>query len=347
MKQTAVVILNYNGVHYLEKFLPGVVEHSENAEIIIADNASTDNSVEFLRENYPQIQILPLPKNEGYSKGYNDALKQISAKYYVLLNSDIKVTRGWLEPLIDLMESDPGIAACQPKIRDYNQSEYFEYAGAAGGYIDSLGYPFCKGRIFLTLEKDTGQYDDVYPIFWATGACLCIRSSVFHDLGGFDPDFFAHMEEIDLCWRIEATGDKVMYNGNSTVFHVGGGTLHKSNPRKTYLNFRNGLSLLFKNYTAIELWTKFPIRLLMDVVAFIKFILFDSFKDGLAVLQAHADFWLELPVNRRKRKAAQKISKIHNLKTIFRGSIVWQYYILRHKTFNALPFARRSRKEKD
>ncbi len=347
MEQTAVVILNYNGVQYLEKFLPGVVRHTHNARIIIADNASTDNSVEFLQTNFPQIDVLQLAKNEGYSKGYNEALKQVSAKYYVLLNSDIDVKEGWLTPLIDLMESDAEIAACQPKILSYHTPDSFEYAGAAGGFIDSLGYPFCKGRIFLTLEKDTGQYDAVYPIFWATGACLCIRSSVFHELGGFDPDFFAHMEEIDLCWRIEASGKKVMYNGHSTVYHVGGGTLHKSNPRKTYLNFRNGLSLLYKNYTTFELWTKFPIRLGMDMVACIKFMLFDSFRDGTAVMRAHIDFWRELPVNRAKRRTSQAISKIHNLNTIFRGSIVWQYFILGRKKYNDLPFVKRFRNSQD
>lgn len=344
MEHTAVVILNYNGRTFLEKFLPGVVEHTPGARIIVADNASTDDSVPFLREHFPAVELLILGKNEGYSQGYNEALSQIEAANYVLLNSDIEVTPGWLDPLIRMLESDSSIVACQPKILSWHQRDTFEYAGAAGGYIDSLGYPFCKGRIFLSMEKDNGQYDDSYPVFWATGACLCIRSSVFHSLGGFDPDFFAHMEEIDLCWRIEAAGYKVMYTGASCVYHVGGGTLPKSNPRKTYLNFRNGLTLLYKNYTTAELWTKFPLRILLDVVATLKFMLFDSVKDGLAVIRAHLHFWADLPENWRKRKSAQRIVKLRNLDTIFRGSIIWQYYILRRKTFSSLPFARRFQK---
>ncbi len=341
MEKTAVVILNYNGVSYLEKFLPGVVAHTRGARIIVADNASTDNSVPFLESHFPDVEILRLTKNEGYSQGYNAALQQVDASYYVLLNSDIEVTAGWVEPLIRLLESDNSIAACQPKILSYHAKDTFEYAGAAGGYIDTLGFPFCKGRVFLSMEKDHGQYDDTYPIFWATGACLCIRAEVFHNLGGFDPDFFAHMEEIDLCWRIEAAGYKVMYTGESAVYHVGGGTLPKSNPRKTYLNFRNGLTLLFKNYSTLEMWTKFPVRLVLDVIASIKFMLFDSVKDGMAVIRAHLHFWADFPENRKKRLAAQKISKIHNLETIFRGSIVWEFYIRRRKTFGELSFSKK------
>jgi GT2 family glycosyltransferase len=343
MDQVAVVILNYNGIHWLEKFLPGVLENTPDAHIIVADNASTDQSVEFLQKHFPDVTLLRLKKNEGYSQGYNEALTMVDAKYYVLLNSDIEVTPGWLSPLIRLMESDNDIAACQPKILSYHQKEYFEYAGAAGGYIDSFGFPFCKGRVFTTLEKDHGQYNDIYPIFWATGACLVIRSEIFHSLGRFDPDFFAHMEEIDLCWRIEAHGDKVMYNGHSTVYHVGGGTLHKSNPRKTYLNFRNGLTLLFKNYSAVELWTKFPVRLILDLTAAIKFILFDSVDDGGAVLRAHLHFWADYRINLKKRKSAQKTTRIKNLETMFNGSIVWQYFVLGKKKFTDLPIGKGKR----
>ncbi len=341
MVQTAVVILNYNGVGFLEKFLPGVIRHTHDARIIVADNASTDNSVEFLTENYPDVELIRLPRNNGYSQGYNEALQQVEAKYYVLLNSDIEVTENWLNPLIRMMEEDEDTVACQPKILSYYQKDTFEYAGAAGGYIDWLGYPFCKGRLFLTLEKDLGQYDGIYPVFWATGACLAIRSDIFHELNGFDPDFFAHMEEIDLCWRIETYGKKVMYNGNSKVYHVGGGTLPKTSPRKTYLNFRNGLTLLYKNYTSPELWTKFPVRLALDMVACIKFMLFDSFADGMAVLRAHLHFWKGFGINRAKRKSAQKIMRIHNLDTIYRGSVIWQYYVRGHRKFSDLPFAKR------
>jgi GT2 family glycosyltransferase len=257
--KTAVVILNWNGRNFLETFLPSVLEYSARcADVIVADNASTDDSVAFLQEHYPQIRIIEHPKNGGFSKGYNDALKQIDAEYYILLNSDVEVTPNWITPVIEMMDADPSIAACQPKLRSFEDRSQFEYAGAAGGFIDAYGYPFCRGRIFDVLEEDRGQYDDACEVFWATGACLFVRADLYHALGGLDEDFFAHMEEIDFCWRLKNNGHKVMYCPDSTVYHVGGGALPKSSPRKTYLNFRNNLALLVKNLPSKRLgWVRF------------------------------------------------------------------------------------------
>ncbi|MEX2336822.1 MAG: glycosyltransferase family 2 protein [Fulvivirga sp.] len=327
MKKTAIVILNYNGEKYLRQFLPTVIAHSSNCRIILADNCSTDPSLAYVKENHPQVEILELSVNKGYSRGYNEALRQIDAEYYVLLNSDVEVIDNWMEPVIKMMDKDPDIAAAQPKILSYHQRSHFEYAGAGGGFIDSLGYPFCRGRIFNTVERDSGQYNDIKQIFWATGACMFIRSEVFHRLEGFDPDFFAHMEEIDLCWRINSAGYKIMYNGHSTVYHVGGGTLHKSNPRKTYLNFRNGLSLIYKNYSTTELWLKFPVRILLDIIAAFKFMFFDSVADGKAVFKAHRDFLRDIRKNHTKRKVTQKKKKHQKHNTIYKGSIVFDYYV--------------------
>ena len=338
MKETAVVILNYNGEHYLRTFLPSVIKNSPGCEIVVADNCSNDSSVEYLKENHPEVTLVQLTCNHGYSAGYNEALSQVKAKYYVLLNSDVEVTPNWISPIINLMEKDPETVAAQPKILAYNNKEHFEYAGAGGGFIDKLGYPFCRGRLFLDLEKDNHQYDDEVQIFWATGACLFIRADVFHELGGFDPDFFAHMEEIDLCWRINNAGYSIAYSGKSTVYHVGGGTLHKSNPRKTYLNFRNGLSILYKNYSRKDLFFKFPIRLALDWVAFFKFIIFDSLQDGIAVLKAHWHFFSNHRSNFKKRRAVQKRIKVRKLETIYKGSIVFDYYIKKLKKFSEISF---------
>ncbi|HEX9615036.1 MAG TPA: glycosyltransferase family 2 protein, partial [Bacteroidota bacterium] len=249
MKKTAVVVLNWNGKDLLERFLPILVRHtSGNAEIVIADNGSTDDSVDYVRKTFPPVRTILLGKNLGFAGGYNEALKQVEAEYYVILNSDVEVTEGWIESIITMMEGDPRIGACQPKILDIRVRNRFEYAGAAGGFIDVLGYPFCRGRILNSFEEDRGQYDDMKEVFWATGAALFIRSKLFRQAGGFDEDFFAHMEEIDLCWRIKHLGYRVMACPSSTVYHLGGATLDQGNPRKTFLNFRNGLILLFKNH---------------------------------------------------------------------------------------------------
>ena len=338
MALLSIVILNYNGLEYLKQFLPGVIAYSNGHEVVVADNCSTDGSLEYLKSEFPNVRTIVISENRGYSEGYNEALRQIDSKYYVLLNSDVEVTQGWTAPILKLLENDNEVAAAQPKILDYNNRNKFEYAGAGGGLIDTLGYPFCRGRLFQSIEEDHGQYDDQYQIFWATGACLFIRSEVYHTLGGFDTDFFAHMEEIDLCWRINSAGLKVMCDGSSMVYHVGGGTLERTNPKKTYLNFRNGLSLLYKNYRMAELWWKLPLRISLDLVAALKFTLFDGHKNGLAVLKAHVDFVKEIPINFKKRRRVNLLRTKRNLKTIYRGSLVWDYFIKGVKTYSSLHF---------
>ncbi|MDR1951360.1 MAG: glycosyltransferase family 2 protein [Bacteroidales bacterium] len=328
----AVVILNWNGKNFLEKFLPNVIEHSaDKAEVIVADNASTDNSVEFLKQNFPNIRLIQNAENGGFSKGYNDALKHVEADYLVLLNSDIEVAPNWIQPVIDLMESDKNIAVCQPKIRSYCEREKFEYAGAAGGFIDRFGYPFCRGRIFDTLETDNGQYDDVCEIFWATGAAMFVKASIYREFGGLDEDFFAHMEEIDFCWRVKNAGYKVMYCPNSVVYHIGGGTLPKHSPRKTYLNFRNNLSLLYKNLYSSERFFVFLMRMTLDELAAAKFLFGGSFGDFCAVYKAYFHFIKTFPKIRKKRKQQITICKHHSGKFDF--SIVWKYYIAKQKIF--------------
>ncbi|MBX2915993.1 MAG: glycosyltransferase family 2 protein [Cyclobacteriaceae bacterium] len=330
MTETAVVILNYNGRHFLQQFLPGVIANSGTAKIVVADNASTDDSVNFLTENFQgKIEIVQLESNKGYCGGYNAALKQVEATYYVLLNSDVEVTPGWIEPVIQILKQDANIAAAQPKIVSFHTRNEFEYAGAAGGFVDSFGYPFCRGRIFNTLEKDQNQYNDTCPIFWATGACLFIKSEVFHRHGGFDEDFFAHMEEIDLCWRIQLTGQSIYYTGHSKVYHVGGGTLAKSNPRKTYFNFRNGLSLLLKNLPAMQLVWKIPVRVVLDWLAALKFLLGGSGDDCLAVLKAHGSFFWHLKRDYFKRGSSSK----KTIPTIYKGSVLFGYYLFGKKYF--------------
>lgn len=328
MSKVAIVILNYNGQRFLEKFLPSVIQNADACEIIVADNASTDNSVPFMTQVYPEIRLIQLLHNSGFAGGYNEALKQIKATYYILLNSDIEVTPNWIAPVIDLMDANPNMAACQPKIRDYHKQSHFEYAGAAGGYIDWLGYPFCRGRIFDTCEPDTGQYDDAREIFWATGACMFVRANVFHALGGFDAQFFAHMEEIDLCWRMKNAGYEIYYSPASTVYHVGGGTLHKSNPRKTFLNYRNGLAMMYKNLPDNQLFSTIFMRLVLDGVSSIKFLLAGSFKDIWAILKAHFAFYAMIP--RLERKSPML------LKDIYPKSIVLAYFLKKKKTFREL-----------
>lgn len=333
MKKTAVVILNYNGKKFLEDFLPVVIEKSMAvADVWVADNNSSDSSVEMLREKFPQVKVLINKKNGGYATGYNQALKQIEAEYYVLLNSDIEVTDNWIEPVIDLMDNDKSIAACQPKILSFYEKDKFEYAGASGGYIDKLGYPFCRGRLFQSLETDNGQYDDAVEVFWASGACMFVRSKVFHESGGLDDDFFAHMEEIDLCWRMKNNGYKIMVCPTSKVYHVGGGTLPKNSPRKTYLNFRNNFSLLYKNLPSNRMFQVFTIRLLLDGVAGIKFLLEGGFADFTAVIKAHFYFYRNIPKLNRKRK----LLKQNKVSQVYEGNIVVQHYLKRKKKYSDL-----------
>jgi GT2 family glycosyltransferase len=340
MRKIAIVILNFNGRDYLEKFLPSVLAHSPNGSVIVADNASSDDSVPFLKAQFPEVELIEMHENWGFAGGYNMALNQVEAEYYVLLNSDVEVTPNWTESILQLMKQDKSIAACQPKILSYHHKEQFEYAGAAGGYIDALGFPFCRGRIFHELEEDQGQYDDMRQIFWATGACLFIRSEIYHQMGGLDEDFFAHMEEIDLCWRINNAGYKIYYEGQSAVFHVGGGTLHKSNPRKTYLNFRNGLTLLFKNLPKRQLIWKLPFRLLLDYVAALKFLLADSGQDAKAVIKAHRDFFRYLYLYKAKRRMARKFHKNDQKSAvIYRRLIIVDHFLFKKKRFDELEFS--------
>jgi len=278
-------------------FLPSVLLHSQAyAEVIVADNASTDGSVDFLKEAFPQVRIIQNNQNGGFAQGYNDALKQVEAEYFILLNSDIEITENWIQPVIALMDSDPQIAACQPVIRSYHHREKFEYAGAAGGFIDAYGYPFCRGRIFQYLEEDHGQYDNPVEVFWATGACMFVRADVFEKFGGFDVDFFAHMEEIDFCWRVKHEGYKIMVCPQSKVFHIGGGTLPKQSSFKTYLNMRNNISMLYKNLPSERLLPVFAARLILDGVAAFKFLVDGGFDDFWAVVRAHMSFYRRYPV---------------------------------------------------
>ncbi len=338
MSRVAVVILNYNGQDLLRQFLPSVLQFSTNAEVIVADNNSTDTSRTWLAQNYPQVACLHLPENKGYSGGYNQALKQIQADYYVLLNSDVEVTKNWLTPVIELMEGDSAIAAAQPKILSYHQKDHFEYAGAGGGFIDTLGYPFCRGRIFNQLEPDRGQYNDTRPVFWASGACLFVRAKDFHESGGLDEDFFAHMEEIDLCWRMQRAGKKVMYTGQSVVYHVGGGTLAATHPRKTYLNFRNGLALIYQHLPAHQLWWKFPLRLLLDWVAAARFVV-ESPANGAAVVKAHWHFLLGWRKTRAKRKRFARKWGWLTARSYYPRLIVFDFFVLKKGTFDRLkPF---------
>ena len=307
----AVVVLNWNGKAWLEKFLPTLEEYSQEATVFVADNASTDDSVDYVKINFPTVKIIINASNGGYAKGYNDVLKQIDSEYFVLINSDIEVTAGWLSPIIALMDNDKQIAACQPKILDYNNKNNFEYAGASGGFIDNLGYPFCRGRIFNNIEHDIGQYNDEVEVFWATGACLFVRSLHFWEVSGLDEDFFAHQEEIDLCWRLKNKGYKIMVEPKSQVFHVGGGTLNAGSPFKTHLNFRNNLYMLFKNLPTSFLFVVIPMRLVLDGVASLTFLNQPKgLQHFLAIAKAHFGFYFEIPKLLVKR---QEIKQKNNL----------------------------------
>ena len=327
----AVVILNWNGKDLLEKFLPSVVKFSTAATVYVADNASTDGSVAFVSEFFPTVKIIQNKVNGGYAKGYNDALKNLSEEIFVLLNSDVEVTENWLQPIISEFEKDNSVVAAQPKILDYKNKEYFEYAGAAGGFIDKYGYPYCRGRIFDTLEKDEGQYDDISEIFWASGACLFVKAEAFRNAGGFDEDYFAHQEEIDFCWRLQAQGGKILYVGASQVYHVGGATLAALNPKKTYFNFRNSLFNLLKNAAGTKAFTALFVRMLLDGIAASQFLAQGKPKHFFAILRAHFSFYLLVPEFRKKRKIFSSTLRYYSIK-----SIVFQYFVNKKKLFNQL-----------
>lgn len=335
MPKVAIVILNWNGRHYLQQFLPSVLQTTyPGFEIIVADNASSDDSISFLTETYPQIRIIRLSENFGFAKGYNEALKHVQAEYYVLLNSDVEVTSGWLDAMVQLLDADKTIAACQPKLLAYKNKNLFEYAGAAGGWLDQYGYPFAKGRIFDVCETDNGQYDQQEPIFWASGAAMFIRSSVYHDMKGFDDYFFAHQEEIDLCWRIQLAGYKIYSCPQSIVYHVGGGTLPQGNSRKTFLNFRNNHIMLFKNLTGFKKWGIIFFRLLLDAVTAWKGLLSGDGGYFVAILRAHVAFGNWLLFHRHKSVFPQK--KGGKLQGFYRGNIVWQYFVKKKKVFSEI-----------
>jgi GT2 family glycosyltransferase len=334
MPKISVVILNWNGEKFLQHFLPSVVANTANeqTEIVVADNGSTDGSLEYVAQRFPQVRLIKFDRNYGFTGGYNRAIALISSTYTVLLNSDVDVPQGWLAPLVQHMDACEGVGACMPKIRSFSQPQCFEYAGGAGGFIDMLGYPFCRGRILSTIEKDEGQYNDSREIFWATGACMMVRTELFKKLGGFDDDFFAHMEEIDLCWRMQNVGYDVACVGISEVFHVGGGTLPNNNPRKLFYNYRNNLLMLHKNLPAGVHAAIVTLRMLLDWMSALVFLLQLRFSYAGAVFKAHAAFF-KLKKGKRSKHSMMGMS---SLKGIYRGSIILSYFLLGKRTFNKL-----------
>jgi GT2 family glycosyltransferase len=330
LTKTAVVILNWNGAKLLQQFLPSVIQFSENATIYVADNASTDTSISVLKKEFPSIKIIENTGNYGFAKGYNEALKCVEEPYYALVNSDIEVTENWLQPIETIFDNEPNTAIIQPKLLDFKKKTHFEYAGAAGGFIDKFGFPFCKGRIFDTLEEDLGQYNTETEIFWATGACFFIKKEVFRTLQGFDADFFAHQEEIDLCWRANNQGYVVKYCPNSVVYHVGGATLNEANPMKTFLNFRNSLAMLTKNLPKEKLVQIIFIRLCLDGLAGVQFLFKGKVTHTFAILKAHFYFYHLIGRNLKKRNNSQKTDYYYT------NSIVWNYFVQKKKTFNRI-----------
>lgn len=338
MKKVSVVILNWNGEKLLSQFLPSVLKNTDlqYVDIIIVDNDSEDNSVSFIQNNYPQIKIIRFSENYGYAEGYNRALKELDTEYVVLLNSDVEVTANWLTPVINYLDNNEDVAAVQPKILSYRSKEYFEYAGASGGYIDKYGYPFCRGRIFGKLEKDHSQYDNIVDIFWASGACLIIRLNDFIQTGGFDSSFFAHMEEIDLCWRLNARGRRIICCPQSIVYHVGAATLSVESPHKTFLNFRNNLLMLYKNLPEQTLNKTLRVRLFLDYIAALQMLLSGRKGNAKAILEAYKAFKVIKGDYTAKREMNLKKTKTFALKTIFNKSILSAYYLKRKKTFDQI-----------
>jgi len=338
MDKTAVVILNWNGIGYLKQFLGTVTANSGGAgtSIYLADNCSTDGSADWVEENYPSVKIIRLDRNYGFAGGYNLALEQIRADYYILLNSDVEVTQGWADELISFMNNNPNAAACQPKILSWSRRDHFEYAGAAGGYIDRYGYPFCRGRLFDVCETDKGQYDDIEEVFWTSGSCMIIRSDAWRKCGGLDQDFFAHMEEIDLCWRLMLAGYRLFYNPGAVVFHVGGGALPYETPLKVYLNFRNNLFMLYKNLPDGTRFKTLFIRMLLDGVAAGVFLITGKFRKVYPVLRAHIGFYKSLTSLKLKRNNVQRSCPDNPFRLILNKSIVFEFYIKGNKTFSSL-----------
>jgi GT2 family glycosyltransferase len=339
LKKTAVVILNWNGKGFLERFLGTLISNTpkESAEIIIIDNASSDDSIKWLGENFPEIRTIILDQNYGFAGGYNKGLAQISADYFLLINSDIEVPENWLQPLIDLMDKDNSIGICGPKLLSHHERNKFEYAGASGGFIDTYAYPFCRGRLFDTCETDSGQYNDIIDCFWISGAALMIRSNLFSIAGGFDEKFFAHQEEIDLCWRVQNLGYRVVIQPKSKIYHIGGGTLPKSSPFKTFLNFRNNLYLIEKNIPRYKRNRVKIIRLFLDQIAFYRFLLSGNIKEAFAIPKAYWYFWSHSTLMSKQRKVI-KPKALKYLKGYYNRSIVFDYYIRGKKKFSDLEF---------
>jgi len=338
MKLVSIVILNWNGRQYLEKFLPALIRHTTHpgAEIVVADNGSEDDSLAFMIREYPAIRVIKLEKNYGFSGGYNRAIKQIDARYMLLLNSDIEVTEGWLEPMLELMEGDETVGACTPRFLDLKRRSHFEYAGAAGGFIDRFGYPFCRGRIFDCLEEDMGQYDDDTDLFWGSGACLMIRADLYRDSGGLDEQFFAHMEEIDLCWRIQHMGYRIRFISASAVYHVGGATLQRGNPFKTFLNYRNNLLMLYKNLPARSRGKTVFFRMVLDGISAVRFLIRGDLKDFWAVFRAHLAYYgmksSYKGINHRNKSNENNVI----VAGIYPGSIVVDFFLKKRRKFSDL-----------
>jgi GT2 family glycosyltransferase len=330
--------LNWNGKAFLEQFLPSVTEltTAPDSEIWVADNGSTVDSLSFLRQRYPNVKTLAFDSNYGFAGGYNKALQQIEAEYVVLLNSDIEATANWLEPLVAFMDANPDVAACAPKLLAYCARDHFEYAGASGGFIDRYGYPFCRGRILDTTEPDLGQYNDCRDVFWATGACLMVRSDVYRTAGGLDDDFFAHMEEIDLCWRLRTMGKSIVCIAESRAYHLGGATLNQGNPRKTFLNFRNNLLMLYKNLPDRELKSVMRVRCFLDYLAAFQFLIKGGYRNCTAIFKARRAFAEMRPDFEKDRRHIQQIRKNERVPERVDFSLLWQYYVKGQKTFRAL-----------
>jgi GT2 family glycosyltransferase len=340
MIKVSVVILNWNGADMLRRFLPSVISCSqgEGIEVCVADNGSSDDSCRIVEGEFPSVRLIRLPENYGFADGYNKALEQVDAEYVVLLNSDVEVSSGWLSAMVSYMDLHPEVAACQPKILDWKNKEYFEYAGAAGGFIDRYGYPFCRGRVFDTVEKDIAQYDAPVSIFWATGAALFIRLDKYREVGGLDGRFFAHMEEIDLCWRLRSRGYELVCLPQSVVYHVGGATLKKENPRKTFLNFRNNLLMLYKNLPQKDLKRVLCARFWFDYVAALQLFVTGKRKNAYSVFKARRDYKKLKPSFELKRAEIQRSATKESLETIYSKSIVFNYYLKSKQKFNLLKF---------
>lgn len=336
--KTAVVILNWNGKNFLERFLLNVVTNTQTPEtqVWVADNGSTDGSIDWIKANAPSVKILVFDTNYGFTGGYNKALAIIDAQYFVLLNSDVEVTPNWIAPVINIMDTDSSIAACMPKLLAWHNKNSFEYAGAAGGFIDKFGYPFCRGRILNQIETDNGQYNNTTEIFWATGACMFVRANVYKEMGGLDSDFFAHMEEIDLCWRMKNCGYKIMYVPLSTVYHVGGGTLPNNNPRKLYLNYRNNLFLLYKNLPRQRFRVVLFIRMLFDGASAFVYLLQGKWHFFTAVFKAHFNFYKKINVMRNKRRQINAMRTVTKINHIYNKSIVLDFFLRKHRMFSQL-----------